>query len=101
MYEKHQKKQQQQKTQSATYGFYLDIIDTSVGKCSGVQARRGVRGPPGPTILIIKEIVRLHDDDETNKANYDNRDDDTSSSRRALVATAKIRTIGQAWRRRG
>ena len=34
----------------------MDFVDTFVGKCNGAQARRGVRGPPGPTI-IIKEII--------------------------------------------
>ena len=61
------KTQQQQKTQSATYGFCLDFIDTFVGKCNGVQARRGVRGPPGPTIIIIKEIIRFNNNNNNNK----------------------------------
>ena len=54
------KKQQQQKAAPATYGFCLDFVDTFVGKCNGAQARRGVRGPPGPTIIIIKEIIRFN-----------------------------------------
>ena len=54
------KTQQQQKTTPATYGFCLDFVDTFVGKCNGAQARRGVRGPPGPTIIIIKEIIRFN-----------------------------------------
>ena len=39
---------------------WILYIDTFVGKCNGAQARRGVRGPPGPTIIIIKEIIRFN-----------------------------------------
>ena len=52
--------QQQQKCQSATYGFCLDFIDTFVGKCNGAQARRGWRGRGEPRIIIIKEIIRFN-----------------------------------------
>ena len=38
----------------------MEFVDTFVGKCNGAQARRGVRGPPGPTIIIIKEIIRFN-----------------------------------------
>ena len=50
---------QQQTTSLATYGFYLDFVDTFVGKCNGVQARRGGRGRGEPTIIYIKEIIRF------------------------------------------
>ena len=76
MYEKHQKNATATtttttttttETQSATYGFYLGFIDTFVGKSNGAQARRGVRGPPGPTIIIIKEIIRFKDNSKDRK----------------------------------
>ena len=41
-------------TPVGTYGFYLEFVDTFVGKCNGAQARRGVRGPPDATIIFIK-----------------------------------------------
>ena len=58
--EAQEKASQQQKAQSATYGFYLDFADTFVGKCNGVQARRGGRGRGEPTIIQIKEIIRYN-----------------------------------------
>ena len=53
------KTSQQQKTPLGTYGFWLDFVDTFVGKCNGVQARRGGRGRGEPTIIYIKEIIRF------------------------------------------
>ena len=52
--------QRQQKAQSGTYGFELDFVDTFVGKCNGVQARRGGRGRGEPTIIYIKERIRFN-----------------------------------------
>ena len=63
------KTQQQQKAQSGTYGFYLDFIDTFVGKCNGTQARRGERGRGEPTIIIIKEMLRFNNSNNSNKHN--------------------------------
>ena len=37
----------------------MDFVDTFVGKCNGVQARRGGRGRGEPTIIYIKEIIRF------------------------------------------
>ena len=48
------------KTQSGTYGFCLDFVDTFVGKRNGAQARRGWHGRGAPTIIYIKEIIRFN-----------------------------------------
>ena len=54
------KTSRQQKNTPATYGFCLDFVDTFVGKCNGVQARRGGRGRGEPTIIYVKEIIRFY-----------------------------------------
>ena len=66
------KTQQQQKGQSATYGFCLDFIDTFVGKCNGAQARRGWCGRGEPTIIMIKEIIRFNNNNNNNNINIKN-----------------------------
>ena len=34
-----------------------------------MQARRGVRGPPGSTIIILKEIIRFNNNNNNNNNN--------------------------------
>ena len=50
----------------------MGFVNTTVGKRNGAQARRGVRGPPGPTIIFIKEIIRFNNNNNNNNANNNN-----------------------------
>ena len=53
------KRSRQQKTQSGGSCSHARILYKSLENVNGMQARRGVRGPPGSTIIILKEIIRF------------------------------------------
>ena len=54
------KRSRQQNSQSATSSFYLDFTDTFCKMYEIPAARVIRRGPPGSTIIILKEIIRLN-----------------------------------------
>ena len=53
------KRSQQQKARFGSSRSHARILYKSLENVNGVQARRGVRGPPGSTIIILKEIIRF------------------------------------------
>ena len=54
------KRSQQQKTLPGAPRFHCRIRYKSVEHVHGVQAKTPVRGPPGSTIIICKEIIRFN-----------------------------------------
>ena len=47
-------------TRFGTYSFRLGILCRSMQNVHGTRARATVRGPPGSTIIIYKEIIRFN-----------------------------------------
>ena len=58
--EPRKKGQRQQEAQFGTWRFRVGILYKSLENVHAAQARTPVRGPPGPTIIILKEIIRFN-----------------------------------------
>ena len=54
------KRLRQQKAKFGAYRSYTRIFIKSFRNVYRIQARRAVRGPPGSTIIILKEILRFN-----------------------------------------
>ena len=60
------KRLRQQKTKFGVYRSYTRIFIKSFRNVYRIQARRAVRGPPGSTIIILKEILRFNNNNNNN-----------------------------------
>ena len=64
------KRARQQKTQFGRSWFCLGFTDTFWKMYENPQARATRRGPPGPTMIIYKKLIRFNNNNNNNNNNH-------------------------------